>query len=147
MAAALIMPMIIVGLVFVILCVNLGISALLAQVGGWRALSRIYQDPNPSWKPQFVRQYISVGTVGYNRALNALVGPDGLHLKMSFTLRFRHLPLLIPWSEIASITAKKMLFGSLYDVVLRQPGTKLGFNGALGEAILKEWQEHSPALT
>jgi len=85
------------------------------------------------------------GTIVFQAGVDACLTADGLHLKMFLTCRFMHPPLLIPWSDIAPISAKEIFFVSLYEVRIRQTGATMGFSGELGKAIFKELQERSPA--
>ena len=133
--------MIIAGFVFVILGMGFVITGLLAVVSGWHKLSRYFRDMSPPQNPQFIGESIGVGGVGYGRSVTICLAADGLHLKMSLTCRFMHPPLLIPWSEIASIAAKKILFTSFYELVISKTGTKMEFHGDLGESIQDAWQK------
>ena len=46
---------------------------------------------------------------GYGNCLTVGASPDGFYLAISPLFRFRHPPLLIPWTEV-EITRRKLLF-------------------------------------
>jgi hypothetical protein len=133
----------IVGFACFFLGIWFGITVLMSLFGGWFKLSKIFRDSNPPRNQQFTFESIYMGSVNYKGCISGCLGADGLHLKILLLYPLMHPPLFIPWSEITSITVKNWIFFTSNEVVIRQTGTKIGFYGELGEAILKEWQERS----
>jgi hypothetical protein len=144
MVAALTPSLAIVVFLFGFLAVSLGLCWFLARASGWYGLSKVYPDTKPGEIRETVWQSISMGGVSYRRGcVNVGLTETGVHLKTFYSSRFMNAPLLIPWSEITSITTKTWLFYTRYQLSLTQTGTTICFYGTLGEAIWNEWQKRS----
>jgi hypothetical protein len=77
------------------------ISALASWMGGWSALARTYRTQTPFVGAEWTWQRAQMRwRTNYNSALTLGVNPRGLYLAINFLYRFRHPPLLVPWSEI-----------------------------------------------
>jgi hypothetical protein len=108
MANAPIAPVILFPLFFII--VWLFVSFALSKVGGWSALADRFrftgQFYGTKWKWQSAQMRC---TINYNGCLILGSNETGLYLWTMPLFRFKHPPLLIPWSEI-SISRKRILF-------------------------------------
>jgi len=75
--------------------------ALASWSGGWSALARSYRAPAPfvglKWR---LRGAQMRWWMNYNNVLTIGVNAQGMYLAVMFLFRFRHPPLLIPWSDI-----------------------------------------------
>ena len=76
-------------------------SAGVSWIGGWSALSRIYRTQIQFVGAKWMMQSAQMRWwMNYNNILTLGVNPQGLYLAVLFLFRFRHPPLLIPWSDI-----------------------------------------------
>jgi hypothetical protein len=121
-----------------------GISGLLALLGDWWRLSKLFPDPDPPQAPLFgYPSGISMNSMNYRSCVTAVADEDGIHLRISLIFRFMHPPLLIPWSAIGSITQKKILFFTQYEAVVEPTGTKITFGRRTGKAVFEQWQQYT----
>jgi len=92
----------------------IGISLLIARLGGWATLATFYRLSGPfsgdCWRFQSGEFRWKMG---YNNCLTIGANPTGLYLSVFFLLRFGHPNLFIPWADI-SATASKRGFLSIY---------------------------------
>jgi hypothetical protein len=92
----------------------IGISLLIARLGGWATLATFYRLSGPfsgdCWRFQSGEFRWKMG---YNNCLTIGANPTGLYLSVFFLLRFGHPNLFIPWADI-SVTASKRGFLSIY---------------------------------
>lgn len=79
-----------------------GISFLLAQIGGWANLGAIYRTEKllPNQVFNFVSGWTRWG-VSYRSCLTVGADTDGIYCKPLFLFRAFHPPLFIPWSDIS----------------------------------------------
>jgi hypothetical protein len=91
----------------------LGVSALLARIGGWSTLAGPYRARYPVVGERFRFVSASMGKerlpVNYKGCLFMVVNRHGLHISVLFPFRFRSPPLFIPWSAVASVTERPFL--------------------------------------
>lgn len=78
------------------------VLAVISSLGGWTTLAKRFLNRRPFLGFTLKGQNAHMRWVaGYSRCLTIGSGPEGLYLAMMPLFRFRHPPLLIPWSEIA----------------------------------------------
>jgi hypothetical protein len=96
------------------------VSAVISLIGGWTKLAGAFRLGEPfvgqQWKGQSGQmRWIA----GYGNCLTVGCNTEGLYLATMPLFRFRHPPLLVPWSEI-SISQRKfcsfVLSGSAWGV-------------------------------
>jgi hypothetical protein len=79
----------------------MGVSLLLAQVGGWSALATQYQTTDKFDGVSLGGRSGRFGTMmNYNGVLNLGVDQEFFHLSVIFLFRLGHSPLAIPWKDI-----------------------------------------------
>ena len=77
------------------------ISAGVSWIGGWSALSRTYRTQIPFVGEKWTLQRAQMRwRTNYSNTLTLGVNSQGLYLAIMLLFRFRHPPLLIPWSDI-----------------------------------------------
>jgi hypothetical protein len=86
------------------------VSTIISYVGGWTALATRFRLETPftgqQWSGNRGRMRWNTG---YSRCLTIGCSSEGLYLALMPLFRFRHPPLLIPWSEV-SVSRRKFLF-------------------------------------
>jgi hypothetical protein len=74
---------------------------VMAALGGWRRLSRLYAAPGlPLGGQQFSWISGMIGIARYNRTLIITTNDAGMHIRTRRIFRFSHPPLFIPWRDI-----------------------------------------------
>lgn len=98
----------------------LGMLATISHFGGWSLLAKQFAVPAlPPGKrfrfqsASFHRQWTPVN---YGSCLTLVVCEYGLGLSIGWLFRFRHPPLLIPWSEFRRLEQKRALWFFRYVV-------------------------------
>ena len=91
----------------------LGVSALLARVGGWSTLAGPHRARYPVVGERFRFVSASMGRatlpVNYKGCLFIVVNRRGLRLSVLFPFRFGSPPLFIPWSAVESVSERSFL--------------------------------------
>ena len=111
----------------------LGVSAMLARIGGWSTLAGPFRARYPVVGERFRFVSASMGKarlpVNYKGCLFMVVNRHGLHISVLFPFRFRSPPLFIPWSAVESVSEKPFLrtFGVVVKLrdqwpIIRVPG-------------------------
>jgi hypothetical protein len=118
------------------LCMWVTVSFLIALVGGWFELGRIYRATRgfagSSWRFQdaqfrLLTHYNNILTVGSNA--------DGLYLAVFLPFRIGHPPLFIPWQDV-SVRPGTFLWFRIYKFEFRQvPSVRLQLREKLGKKI------------
>jgi len=86
------------------------VSAVISFIGGWTKLAGVFRSGKPFIGQQWTGQSGQMRWIaGYGNCLTVGCNPEGLYLATMALFRFRHPPLLVPWSEI-SISQRKILF-------------------------------------
>lgn len=95
------------------------VTGTLSMVGGWSELARHYRDPGEApRRSSIVLRGSSLGLRGgwiplptnYNNCVTLTLSGTGLHLRVFFVFRFRHPPLLIPWTRVERVERGTALF-------------------------------------
>lgn len=116
-----------------------GVSGMLAHIGGWSSLAARFRATHPPTGKRFGFASGSMGSklfpVRYGGCLFVTVGDTGIHLAILFPFRFQSPPLLIPWSQIESVTERNSLF--MRDTIIRVRGqeTAISVYGRAGVFI------------
>lgn len=92
----LLIPLILVGFVLI----WSGVVYLLAWLGGWRRLARLYRTANTPKGAPLGTFWAMVGPVNHKGTLHIQPAPEGLYLSTMALFRMGHPPLLIPWHAI-----------------------------------------------
>jgi len=116
------------------------ITGLLAHAGGWSTLARHFRssaEPASGERFRFVSG--SMGTrafpVSYGRCLFLMVSPGGFALSILLPFRFQSPPLFIPWSQVETVEAKRLLFLSYTLIRLRSQWPEISVSGRAGRRI------------
>ena len=125
-------------------------TALVARLGGWRELAERYEAPygfEPERRLRFqslVLRRVSWFPARYRGSVTVGLGTAGLALAPIAVFRFRHPPLLIPWTAIARCEDGSLLGFGWKDVAVRDVEPTLRFYGAVGDAVEAEWRRFAP---
>jgi len=135
-----------------VLLVWVGALHLLARVGGWASLARVYRLEDSfagdRWRFQsgqmrWATNYGSILTVGANRR--------GLYLAVFLPFRFGHPPLFIPFADISAGTMRGRAFAHYELGFRRVPGIPFRVSERLGRRIATaagpSWPGHIQAET
>jgi|SRR6266568_2862029 len=92
------------------LAIWLLVSAVISFIGGWTTLGKRFRLSKPFVGQRWTGQSGQMRWIaGYGRCLTIGCSPEGLYLSTMPLFRFRHPPLLVPWTEI-SIAQQRILF-------------------------------------
>ena len=111
--------------------------ATIARLGGWSSLARQFAVPVLPAGKRFRFQSASFrghywAPVNYGSCLTLVVCEQGLGIGIGWLFRFRHPPLLIPWSEFPRPEQKRFLW------VFRYVEADVG-EPALAKLYLPHW--------
>jgi hypothetical protein len=132
------------------------VISLLALVGGWTSLARLYREPAGIARTPVqsfraaslsLRRGAAPLPVNYNNCVIAEIAPAGLHLRPWRAFRLLHPPLLIPWSEIERFEPGRYLFWSTMTIHPRGVRIHIRLFGAAGEAVAevaRQWAAQAP---
>lgn len=128
----------------------MGVSALLAEVGGWGELARLYREPEGMVRAPV--QSFGMASLDLRRGRFPLpanysncaivdVAAEGLHLRTWRPFRFRHPPLFIPWGQMESMVPGRMLFFSTLTIRPRGVGTQIRMWGRPAKAVEEVYRQ------
>jgi hypothetical protein len=112
------------------------VSGMISYIGGWSALAKHYrltgQFTGERWSFQSGKMR---WLANYNNCLTIGASQTGLFLGILFLFRFRHPPLLIPWSEVS--VGRKEFWVFKYAVLRlgRELGIPLSIRGGLADKL------------
>lgn len=125
----------------------MGISVLLAFMSGWTRLAEDFraEDEIEGDSARFASG--SMGgkwlPVNYGNCLFVTFGQKGFRLSILFLFRFMSPPLFIPWTEVESVTERRILyFFRQQVVVLRRHSVRIAFTGGSGAKLKKAYEMH-----
>lgn len=128
----------------------LGITGMLAEIGGWSELARLYREPEGMVRApvqsfrmatlDLRRRGIPLPT-NYSNCAIVELAVEGLHLRPWAIFRFRHPPLLIPWTQMEQVQPGTFLFFRVLTVSPRGVGTRIRMYGAPAEAVEHAWRQ------
>jgi hypothetical protein len=117
----------------------LGMSALLALLGGWTSLAARFRsaEPKAGERLRFVSGSIGAPLmpVSYGRSLFLTLSEEGFGLSVLFLFRFLTPPLFIPWREVESVEERRSLFGRYTVVRVRNHWPTISIRGDAGERL------------
>jgi PAS domain-containing protein len=128
----------------------LGITGMLAAVGGWSELAQLYREPEGTVRAPV--QSFRMATLdlrrggiplpaNYSNCAIVELAVEGLHLRTWAVFRFRHPPLLIPWTQIEQVQPGRVLFFRVLTVSPRGVGTRIRMYGAPADAVEHAWRQ------
>jgi hypothetical protein len=120
------------------------IMVLLSEVGGWRVLARRY--PAVEGAPRDAVRTFRMASidlrrgalplpVNYGNCAKIAITPAGLHLGVMVFFRFRHPPLLIPWTEIGRLQPGRLVFWRTLTIHPDGTGIRIRMMGTPAEAV------------
>ncbi|HEU4884733.1 MAG TPA: hypothetical protein VFT45_20925 [Longimicrobium sp.] len=127
-----------------------GITGALGALGGWGELARLYREPADMVRAPVQR--FSMGSVDLRRGTFSLpmnysncvvveISAAGLHLRTWLPFRFRHPPLLIPWSAMERVQTGTFLFWRVLTISPRGVGTRMRLYGGPARAVEQVWRQ------
>jgi len=123
-------------------------SWLLARFGGWASLASRFA----TQAMKAVRYRFTSGTIGrgarsvrYRGSLKVASLPEGLALAVPLPFRLGAPPLLIPWSEVASISEKRRYPDTTFKIRLRGHWATISLQGDVGRAVKSTFEQHGKA--
>jgi hypothetical protein len=128
----------------------LGITGMLSELGGWGELARLYREPEgteraPSQRFPMASMDLRRGRfplpVNYSNCMVVEVAPAGLHLRPWRPFRFRHPPLLIPWSEMERVQVGHVLIFRVLTITPRGVGIRMRLYGGPARAVEEVWRQ------
>lgn len=133
------------------------ITGLLSTIGGWNVLARLYPEPVMTDRAAIrsvrgaslhLRRRAMPLPTNYNHCVTVGVSPAGLHLRTAVFFRFRHPPLLIPWTEMESVEPEQVLLWHTLAIQPRGAGTHIRLYGGAANLVEEAWGQlaaRSPA--
>ena len=120
------------------------VSTIIAALGGWRGLARLYREPE-GMRRRPARSFFMAsidlrgGSIlplptNYSNCVSVDLAPDGLHLRVML-FRFSHPPLLIPWERIERYDAGRFLFWRTLTVHPRGTSTRIRLWGGAAHGV------------
>jgi hypothetical protein len=108
--------------------------------GGWFSLSHDFRAGAslPGVRYRFVSGSMGAGlfpVTSYGRCLFLTIGDAGFRLSILFVFRLLSPPLFIPWSAVASVESKRLLFLPYTVVRLHRGWPTITLRGAAGRSI------------
>jgi hypothetical protein len=127
-------------------------TGLASVLGGWHAIAERYAAPDAF---EATGQRMRFRTILFRRlpwlparyrgCVTISLTPGALHIAVPSVFRFRHPPLLIPWTAIARCEEGSFLGFRWTDMEVRDEDPTIRIFGAAGEAVAAEWQRRDPS--
>ncbi len=115
-------------------------ACIIATVGGWRSLAAAYPAAAPPDGAVFSGQSLQVGLLGaYGHCMDVAVGPHGIYCVPTLLFKFRHPPILIPWSAVSGCEGTPWFLRRVTRVAVQKWPSPVRVFGQAGEAILEQW--------
>jgi hypothetical protein len=115
------------------------ITGGLARLGGWSSLATQFRASRPASGEWFRFVSGSMGKsafpVSYGGCLFVCVSEAGIALSILFLFRLLSPPLFIPWSQVASVEKKRLLFVRYVVIRLRNQWPVISIRGPAGQRI------------
>jgi len=112
------------------------VGAHVSWIGGWSALARVYRAQVPFVGTKWTRQSAQMRwLMNYNNVLTTGVNAQGLYLATMVLFRFRHPPLVIPWSDIKVRRRKGWIFEYVILTMGREIEIPLKIRKSLAEKL------------
>lgn len=120
------------------------VTGALGELGGWGELGRLYREPEGTVREpvqsfgmaslDLRRGELSL-PVNYGGCVVVEVARAGLHLRTWLLFRFRHPPLLIPWSQIDRLEPGRTLFFRTLTLYPRGVSRRVRLYGGPAKAV------------
>jgi hypothetical protein len=127
-----------------------GGTGLLAHWSGWATLATRFRCDETVEGKRFRFASGSMGRrwipVSYGNCLFVTVTPTGLRLSLFLPFRFLSPPLFVPWTAVASVIQRRILFMSFTSLVLDNAWPRITLRGAPGEEIYEACVGARPEL-
>lgn len=125
------------------------VSAILAEMSGWRLLLRRFAASERQIAAGRKFSFVSAliyrfwwAKGSYKSCLTVHVSEEGFSLQIFLLLRFRSPALFIPWESVEDLEISSVGFrGRSTTVIIFDSPVRLTFYGAAGDAIEKAFQE------
>ena len=118
-----------------------GGTGLLSLLSGWSSLAFQFRAAGPAQGEKFRFVTGSIGMrflpVNYHHCLFVTINETGFHLGILFLFRFLSPPLFIPWLQVESVAAKRLLFMRYAAVKIRGHWPTISISGNAGKRILE----------
>ena len=116
-----------------------GITGLLAQLSGWASLAHGLRATLPASGERFRFASGSMGAklvpVNYGGCLFVTVGEAGIRLSLLLPFRFRSPALFIAWSQMESVTERRLIFSTCTAIRVRDRWPTITVRGRAGQFI------------
>lgn len=127
------------------------VTGLLSLIGGWHSLADRYAAPDgfdaePEQRLRFrniVLRRLALFPARYRGCVTVSLAPGGLHLAVLFVFRFRHPPLLIPWTAIVRCEESSLLGFRWTDLEVRDADPVIRIYAGAGAAVANEWRRQA----
>ena len=127
-----------------------GISVL----GGWHGLAARYAEPDgfdvePEQRFRFrsiLLRRLPWFPARYRGCVTVSLTPLGCHLAVLVVFRFRHPPLLIPWSAMVRCEEGSLLGFRWTDVEVRDADPVIRIYASAGAAVAAEWRRQPKSV-
>lgn len=130
----------------------LGITGVLATIGGWSDLAQLYREPEGAVRApvqSFGRTSIDLRRgwfplpTNYSNCAIVEISNAGVHLRTWKPFRFRHPPLLLPWKEIERVEPGRLIFWHIVALHPRGAAVRIRLYGAAAHAVEDGWRQYS----
>jgi hypothetical protein len=123
-------------------------TGLISMIGGWHSLADRYAAPDgfeiaPDQRFRFrsiVLRRLPWFPARYRGCVTVSLITAGCHLAVLVVFRYRHPPLLIPWSAITSCEDGSFLGLRWTDVAVRDADPVIRIYAGAGAAVAAEWR-------
>jgi hypothetical protein len=127
-----------------------GVTGVLAHGSGWATLAERFRSDDSVQGERFRFASGSMGRrwvpVSYSNCLFVTVTPTGLRLSVFLPFRFLSPPLWIAWTDVESVSQKRILLMRVTTLVLREAWPRVSLRGAAGTAIYEASTAARPEL-
>lgn len=129
-------------------------TGFISMIGGWHALADRYGAPDgfevePEQRLRFrsiLLRRLPWFPARYRGCVTISLTPAGCHLAVLFVFRFRHPPLLIPWSAMARCEEGSLLGFRWTDVEVRDADPVIRIYAGAGAAVANEWRRQPKSV-
>jgi hypothetical protein len=120
----------------VILAMWVGMSNLIAIVGGWRRLAASYLSTGGESGPTFRFRSAKLGLVDYSNCLILTASRSGLIISMLLPFRLAHPTLFIPWREISATSTSGWVKNYVEFRFAKEPQVRMRLPHRLAEELI-----------
>ena len=114
------------------------VCALLAQLSGWTVLAQRFRANGAIEGESFRFASGSLGReifpVSYGHCLFVTVNSQALGVSLFLPFRVFSPPLVIPWTDVQTLTERRILFFDVVVLAVRNSWVRLSLRGAAGRA-------------